>query len=47
VSPKNGPLGRRPGLGKDGQINAKTLLLVTFPSEKLKHKTKQFFFNFD
>jgi len=47
LSPKNGPLGRRPGPGKDGQNNAKTSLLVTFPPEKLKTKTKFFFFNFD
>jgi len=47
LSPKNGPLGRRPGPGKDGQNNAKTPLLVTFPPEKLKHKTKNFFFVFD
>jgi len=43
LSPKNGPLGRRPGPGKDGQNNAKTSLLVTFPPEKLKTKTKFFF----
>ena len=36
--------------GKDGQNNqnnAKTLLLVTFPQEKLKPKTKNHFFDFD
>jgi len=43
LSPKNGPSGRRPGPGKDGQNNAKTPLLVTFPPEKLKPKTKKFF----
>jgi len=43
LSPKNGPLGWRPGLGKDGQNNTKTPLLVTFPPEKLKPKTKIFF----
>jgi len=43
LSPKNGPLGRRPGPGKDGQNNAKTPLLVTFNPEKLKPKTKIFF----
>jgi len=47
LSPKNGPLGRRPGPGKNGQNNAKTPLLVTFPPEKLKPKTKKFFFDFD
>jgi len=45
--PKNGPLGRRPGPGKDGQNNAKTPLLMMFPPEKLKPKTKNFFLNFD
>jgi len=45
LSPKNGPLGRRPGPGKDGQNNEKTPLLVTFPPEKLKPKTKKFFFS--
>jgi len=39
-------LGRRPGPGKDGQNNAKTPLLVTFPPEKLKRKTKNCFFHF-
>jgi len=43
LSPKNSPLGRRPGPGKDGQNNAKTPLLVTLPPEKLKPKTKFFF----
>jgi len=47
LSPKNGPLGRRPGPGKDGQNNAKTPLLVTFHPEKLKLKTKNFFFDFE
>jgi len=47
LSPKNGPLGWRPGPGKDGQNNAKTPLLVTFTPEKLKPKTKIFFFGFD
>jgi len=32
-----------PGPGKDGQNNAKTHLLVTFPPEKLKPKTKNYF----
>jgi len=40
---KNGPLGRSPGPGKDGQNNEKTPLLVTFPPEKLKPKTKKVF----
>jgi len=44
LSPTNGLLGRRPGPGKDGQNNAKTLLLVTFPPEKLKPKTKKLYF---
>jgi len=43
-SRKNGPLGQRPGAGKDGQNNVKTPLLVTFPPEKLKPKTKVFYF---
>jgi len=47
LSPKNGPLGRRLGPGKDGQNNAKTPLLVTLPPEKLKRKKKIFFFDFD
>jgi len=47
LSSKNGPLGQRPGPGKDGQNYAKTPLLVTFPPEKLKPKTKKFFFDFD
>jgi len=46
LSPKNGPLGQHPGPGKDGQNNIKTPLLVTFPPENLKPKTKNvFFFN--
>jgi len=44
LSSKNGPLGRHPGPGKDGQNNPKTPLLVTFPPEKLKPKTKHFFY---
>jgi len=43
LSPKNGPLGRCPGPGKDGQNNPKTPLLATFPPENLKHQTKKFF----
>jgi len=46
LSPKNGPLGRHPGPGEDGQNNAKTPILVTFPPEKLKPKTKNFVFRF-
>jgi len=46
LSPKNGPLGQRPGPGKDGQNNAKTPLLVKFPPEKLKPKTKNCLFWF-
>jgi len=45
LTPKNGPLGQRPGPSKDGQNNTKTPLLVTFPPENLKPKTKNFFFN--
>jgi len=45
LSPTNGPLGQRPGPGKDGQNNTKTPLLVTFPPENLKPKTKNFFFD--
>jgi len=47
LSPINGPLGQRPGPGKDGQNNAKTPLLVTLPPENLKPKTKNFFIYFD
>jgi len=36
-------LRRQPGPGKDDQNNAKTPLLVTFPPEKLKPKTKNSF----
>jgi len=39
-------LGRHPGPGKDGQNNAKTPVLVMFPPEKLKPKTKNFCFRF-
>jgi len=47
LSPKNGPLGWRPGPGKDGQNNAKTPLLVTFPRKSSNPKRKKFFFDFD
>jgi len=40
-------LGQITGPGKDDQNNTKTPLLVTFPPEKLKPKTKMSFFNFD
>jgi len=40
---KNGPLGRRPGLGKDGQNNAKTPLFVTSPPEIPTENEKRFF----
>jgi len=43
LSPKNGPLGRRPEPGKDSQNNAKAPLVVTFHPEKPKPKTKIFF----
>jgi len=46
LSPKNDPLRQRPRPGKDGQNNAKTPLLVMFSPEKLKPKTKKFFFRF-
>jgi len=46
LRPKNGPLVRRPGPGKDGQNNAKTPQIVTLPPEKLKPKTKTFFLLF-
>jgi len=45
LSPKNGPLGWRPGPDKDGQNIAKTPLLVTFPPEKLKPESKNVFFS--
>jgi len=45
LSPKIGPLGQHPVPGKDGQNNTKTPLLVTFPPENLKPKTKTFFFS--
>jgi len=38
-------LGQCPGLGKDGQNNTKTLLLVTFPQKTSNPKRKTFFFN--
>jgi len=46
LSPKNGPLGQRPGPGKDGQNYAKKTLLVMFPPENLKPKMKTMFFRF-
>jgi len=46
LSPKNGPLGRCPGPGKDGQNNPKTPLLVTFPQKSSNPKQKNFFFRF-
>jgi len=45
LSPRNDPLGQRPGPGKDGKNNTKTPLLVTFPLENLKPKTKNVFFD--
>jgi len=45
LSPKNGPLGQHPGPGKDGQNNTNTPLLVTFPPENLKPKTKNVLFS--
>jgi len=47
LSPKNGPLGRLRGPGKDGQNNAKTPLLVTFPPWKAQTQNKHFLFDFD
>jgi len=38
-------LGQCPGLGKDGQNNTKTLLLVTFPQKISNPKQKTFFFH--
>jgi len=46
LSPKNGPLGKRPGPGKDGQNNTKIPLLVTFPQKTSNPKRKTFFFDF-
>jgi len=43
--PENGPLGQRPGPGKDGQNNTKPPLRVTFPPENQKPKTKNVFFS--
>jgi len=43
-SPKNGPLERFPGPGKDSQNNTKTPLLVTFTPEEHKPKMKKHFF---
>jgi len=43
LSPKNGPLGQRPGPGKDGQDNAETPLLVMFPQKSSNPKQKIFF----
>jgi len=44
LSPKIGPLGRRPGPGREAKITQKHLL-VTFSPEKLKPQTKNFFFS--
>jgi len=44
LSPKNGPLGRHPGPGKDGQNNTKTPLPVMFPQKTSNRKQKTFFF---
>jgi len=47
LSPKNGPLVRRPGPGKDGQNNAKTPLLLWRSPQKSSHlKRKTNFFRF-
>jgi len=45
LSPKNGPLGQRPGPDKDGQNNTKTPLIVTFPQKNSNPKQKIFFFD--
>jgi len=42
LSPKNGPLGQRPGPGKDGQNNAKKTYLLRSP-QKTNPKRKMFF----
>jgi len=44
LSPKNIPLGRRPGPGKDGQNISKTHLLVMFPQKTSNPKPKMLFF---
>jgi len=44
LSQKNGSMGWGPGPGKDGQKNAKTPPLVTFPPGNAKPKSKKFFF---
>jgi len=43
LSPKNVPMVWRPGPGKDGQNNAKTPLLVTFPQKSQTQNEKIFF----
>jgi len=45
LSPKNGPLGQRPGPNKDGQNNTKTPLLLMFPQKSSNPKRKTFFFD--
>ena len=40
---KNGSLDWHPGLGKGGQINAKTPPLVTSPTENLKRQNEKSF----
>jgi len=47
LSPKNGPLGQRPGPGKDGQNNSKTSLLWRSPRKSSNPKRKKFFITFD
>jgi len=47
LSPNNGPMDWGPGPSKDDQNNAKSRLLVSYPPEKLKPKTKTFFFDFN
>jgi len=44
LSPKNVPMVWRPGPGKDGQNNAKTPLLVTFPQKSQTQNEKIFFY---
>jgi len=44
LSPKNGPLGQRPGPGKDGQSNAKHPYLWCSP-QKSSNPKQNFFFS--
>ena len=46
LSPKNGPLGRRPGPGKDGQNNPKNTPTCDVPPRKAQTQNKKIFFQF-